>query len=252
MSSRLRQIPLHPLLAAVYPVLALLANNISQVRPAVALRPLVVVCCLAILLWGFLFVLIRDVRRSALIASWWLALFFMYGHVYFFLGERTSLGHHRFLLPLWIFLAVGGSWWIIKRVKDLAYITLALNGIALALLVFPLVQMGSSSLSQPLVPEQQVSLPLEFASLRIPEQQIPPDIITSSWMPMPARMSYSEFFLSIILPSRVGYKGRVFMWLHAARAIMHKQSFLFLHPFTFPMWKICRLLYPRATKRLTT
>jgi hypothetical protein len=105
MSSKLRRWPLHPLVAAVYPVLALLANNISQVKASAALRPLFLVVFAALLFWGLLLLLLRDVRRSAMLASWWLALFFAYGHVYNFLEAHIALGRHRFLLPLWIMLA---------------------------------------------------------------------------------------------------------------------------------------------------
>jgi len=176
MTNKLRRWPLHPLLAAVYPVLALLANNISQVKPAAALRPLVLVICFAVLLWGLVLWIVRDVKRSALLVSWWLVLFFTYGHLYNFLEGHTSLGRHRYLLPAWIALALLGTWLIIKRVKDLPYATLVLNAIGLVLMVFPLVQLGSYSLRSRSASSHQQPLPAEFTSLQLPQEQAIPDV----------------------------------------------------------------------------
>jgi hypothetical protein len=176
MSNWFRRWPLHPLLAAVYPVLALLANNISQVKASAALRPLILVVCAAALLWGLLLLIVRDTRRSALLASWWLALFFAYGHLYNFLEAHTRLGRHRLLLPLWILLALAGSWVILRRVKDLGYATLVLNGISLVLLTFPLLQLGAYAFRSNAVASNPNNLPAELASLHGPPGQTPPDV----------------------------------------------------------------------------
>jgi len=176
MINKLRQWPLHPLLVAVYSVLALLANNISQVKPSAALRPLVIVCGAAILLWGIILLIVRDVKRSAMLASWWLVLFFIYGHVYNFLELHTGLGRHRFLLPIWIGLAGVGGWWIIKKVRDLAYATLVLTGIGLVLLVYPLIQLGIYGFRSQSISGEQHRLPTEFASLQLPQGQTSPDV----------------------------------------------------------------------------
>ncbi len=176
MSNWFRRWPLHPLVAAVYPVLALLANNISQVKASAALRPLILVFCAAVLLWGLLLLILRDSRRSALLTSWWLALFFAYGHVYNFLEAHTRLGMHRLLLPLWILLAVAGSWVILRRVKDLGYTTLVLNGISLVLLTFPLIQLGAYAFRSNAAASNPNNLPAELASLHVPPEQTPPDV----------------------------------------------------------------------------
>jgi hypothetical protein len=176
MSSKLRRWPLYLLVAAVYPVLALLANNISQVKASAALRPLFLVVCAAVLLWGIFLLLLHDSRRSAMLASWWLALFFAYGHILNFLGAHTSLGKHRLLLPLWILLALAGSWWILRKVKDLAYATLVLNGVSLVLLAFPLLQLGAYAFRSNAAAGNPNHLPAELASLQVPPGQTPPDV----------------------------------------------------------------------------
>ncbi len=176
MSNWFRRWPLHPLLVAVYPVLALLANNISQVKASAALRPLILVVCAAALLWGLLLWILRDTRRSALLASWWLALFFAYGHIYNFLEAHSRLGRHRLLLPLWILLALAGSWVILRKVKDLAYSTLVLNATCLVLLTFPLFQLGAYAFRSNAAASNPNNLPAELAPLQVPPGQTPPDV----------------------------------------------------------------------------
>jgi hypothetical protein len=176
MTNKLRQWVLHPLLFAIYPVLALLASNISQVKPSAALRPLGVAVAAAFVTWGITFYFSRDLRRSALLVSWWLVLFFSYGHVYNFLEQNSALGRHRLLLPIWILLAAAGSWWLVKKLKDFAYATLALNGIGLVLLVFPLLQLGSYGLRSQLHQGEGRNLPAGFEFLQVPQGQTPPDV----------------------------------------------------------------------------
>jgi hypothetical protein len=173
MSDGFRRWPLYLLVAAVYPVLALLANNISQVKASAALRPLLLVVLTALLLWGLLSLLLRDSRRAAMLVSWWLALFFAYGHVHNFLEAHTSLGKHRLLLPVWVLLALVGSWWILRKVKDLAYATLVLNGVSLVLLAFPL---GAYAFRSYAAAGNPNHLPAELASLQAPPVQTPPDV----------------------------------------------------------------------------
>jgi hypothetical protein len=176
MSDGFRRWPLYLLVAAVYPVLALLANNISQVKASAALRPLLLVVLTALLLWGLLSLLLRDSRRAAMLVSWWLALFFAYGHVHNFLEAHTSLGKHRLLLPVWVLLALVGSWWILRKVKDLAYATLVLNGVSLVLLAFPLLQLGAYAFRSYAAAGNPNHLPAELASLQAPPVQTPPDV----------------------------------------------------------------------------
>ncbi len=179
MKQLIRQ-PLHPLLFAFYPVLALLAANISQVKPQAALRPLLVVLVGALGLWGLLRLLLHSWERAALVCTWLLVLFFTYGHVYgIFEGDSGlagQLGHHRLLLPLWLGLAGLGSFWLARRVKDLPAWTSAVNWIGLVLVVMPLVQLGSYATRSSVAQSANQSLPAGFASLRLPSGEPPPDV----------------------------------------------------------------------------
>jgi hypothetical protein len=109
----------YPFLMAAYPALAMMAANVDQVRMEAALRPLLLSLLLCALLYGLLALLTRRAEPAALLATWWLLLFFSYGHVYAALRDvllmGESLGRHRYLAVLWIGLALGGAWWILRR-----------------------------------------------------------------------------------------------------------------------------------------
>jgi hypothetical protein len=102
-SSWLHAFPFHPLLFAVYPILALLAFNSSEVDASSSLRPLL----LSVLLSGFIVLIshgfLRDWNRAALVATIVLILFFSYGHIYIALKAINLQGlylfRHRTLVP---------------------------------------------------------------------------------------------------------------------------------------------------------
>jgi hypothetical protein len=73
--------PLHPFLLAALPVLALYAHNMSEVRTADLVWPLVIVGIASALLWLALRVLLRDPVRAALAASLFWVWFFLFGHL---------------------------------------------------------------------------------------------------------------------------------------------------------------------------
>src|SRR5215211_104748 len=89
--SWLRVFPLHPLLFAVYPILALLALNISEVDTSLGWRALL----LSVLATGFLtlifYTIFRDWKRAALLTTILLIVFYSYGHVYILL-KGVNLG----------------------------------------------------------------------------------------------------------------------------------------------------------------
>jgi hypothetical protein len=130
-----RRFAFHPLVFAVFPVLALLAVNITQVKAWAALRSLAVSLSGALILWEALYLLLKDRLRSSLVCTWLLMLFFSYGHIYSFLSTHPVggffLSHHRILVPVWLGLALLGSWWFARRLKDLDKVTLFFNWMGL-------------------------------------------------------------------------------------------------------------------------
>ena len=145
--SWLRRAPLHPFFFSVYPILALLAINISELELSSGFRPLL----LSVFMTGLVFLslqfIFRDWKRAALLTTVFLILFYSYGHLYNLLkGGQLSgifLFRHRTLIPIWFALATLGAWWVLRKSTNIAAVTYGLNLVGIFLLVLPLVQMAS-------------------------------------------------------------------------------------------------------------
>lgn len=137
---------LHPLLFALFPVLALLAANIDQVNPEDGLRAMAFAVVFGLTLWAGATVLFRDLRKGAALASVGLLLWFSYGHLHMALREvqvfGETLGRHRYLVPAASAILLGTAVLLWKR-REISSWTAALNVIALVLVIMPLIQIGS-------------------------------------------------------------------------------------------------------------
>ncbi len=93
-AERRRPRPLHPFLFAAYPVLFLLAHNVSQVPLGDALTPLLAVLGATAVLLGAGWLLVRDLPRVAVVVSATVLLFLSFGQIREALpvsfSERTS------------------------------------------------------------------------------------------------------------------------------------------------------------------
>jgi hypothetical protein len=176
-SSWWQRFPLHPFLFAIYPILALLAFNISEVDYSSGFRPLVLSILVAGLLVLILYLFYHDWKRAALISTIILILFFSYGHLYLLLkGVEVSgiyLFRHRTLVPIWIILTAIAIWWASRKSTNITSMTYTLNVVGLFLLIFPIIQLVSffvQSESSQASAEQNTSV----LDLKLSSQ--PPDI----------------------------------------------------------------------------
>ncbi len=146
----LRRPSTHTYLAAAYPVLALLAANLGQVRLSAGYRPLILSLLGALVLLGSLRLIIKDRYKAGLLATWFLVLFYAYGHAYNALRAvelaGTTLGRHRFLLPIWGLLAGTAAWWLLRRKADMAGWSSALSFVLLLATLFPVIQIAGRQL----------------------------------------------------------------------------------------------------------
>ena len=149
---------LYPILFALFPALALLATNIGQVRLDAVVRPLVVSFVVAVLLYGFLWAVLRDRNRAALLTTVMLLLFFSYGHVYELLKGSTflglSIGRHRVLFPIWVILVIAGTWAIARQKVPEAF-TSGLSLVFSIVIVIALVEIASFEVRSYLAQRQQ-------------------------------------------------------------------------------------------------
>jgi hypothetical protein len=182
----LKRIPLHPFLFAIYAILAMLASNIGQLEVTTTIRPLVVIplgvsIFLFLLRWAF-----KDWHKASILLTLLVVLFFSFGHVYLALEEvyvfGEPLGRYRYLGPLWIAIALLGSWWVLKSGRNLRQITQVLNAVGLIALVFPVIQIVVFGLQTPTIgPEEEIPLVDYVGStptkdLHMPEGEVAPDI----------------------------------------------------------------------------
>src|SRR5690349_14614192 len=104
-------LPWYPLALCIYPILALFAQNITQVETAVLFRPLWIAILCSCILLALLRILFSDWHAAAFSAAAFLLLFFLYGHVYNDVKTMNlwglALGRHRLLLVVWGALALG-------------------------------------------------------------------------------------------------------------------------------------------------
>ena len=99
--------PIHPLLAAAYPVVFLFAANAAdQVTLEPLWLPLFVAVAVAAIAFGGLWALLRDRWRAGLVVTVLVTLFFWYGHAWNLAG--TIIGSHVPLVVAWIAAAVAG------------------------------------------------------------------------------------------------------------------------------------------------
>jgi len=151
---------LHPFWLAVYPVLALLAYNVGWSPPMDAARAFLVALAGAALLLGITRLIVGDWQRAGLMASLILLLFFSYGHVYGLMklaGWGATVGRHRYLAPAFGLVFLLSTFFVLRRLRDPAPLTSALNWMSAALVALPFVSLGAYLLNPPPRPEPPAS-----------------------------------------------------------------------------------------------
>ena len=168
----------HPVLWGIFPVLALYAYNITEIKLTEAERSFIIAFCMALILLLVLRLIIREWHRAAAISLLVLLAFFSYGHVYQFLEGISpaglAIGRHRILVPIYLAVFSIAGWWIARRKGDLRVMTRALNVAALTALILPVLQ-----ISLYIVREANAGIPETSAELQILQSsgnKSPPDI----------------------------------------------------------------------------
>ena len=144
---KIKWVPLYPLFLTAYPVLALVGININEVEPNVLWRPLILLLLGALVLLVILWFMSKDWHRAAVALAILVFLFFIYGHVYFYLKKIEIagfiLGRHRQMVPLWVGMGLLGIWWAMRKLRNPQSFTPILNLISIFLLVYPSFQIIS-------------------------------------------------------------------------------------------------------------
>jgi hypothetical protein len=159
--------PWYPIVFSIYPVLALMAENIGQVKVEAGLRPAIFSLLLGLVLLGLLFLLLRNIYRAAFLSTLLLALFFSYGHLRIFLLEKyPDTDFTGWLIGIWLVLAILFFWWATRSRISFIDSSGTLNVLALGLVIFSVVQINSGaerssgrSLGAKAAPIQELTLP---------------------------------------------------------------------------------------------
>ncbi len=128
-AARRRVVPVHPLLFAAFPVLALYAHNIGELQLQQIVRPLGAYIAGALVVWAVAAAALRHIRKGAACASAAVLVFSTYGHIVNLLNGSDGL----VVLAVCI-LAVGGVALALARSRGtLAQLTTILNLTAVVL-----------------------------------------------------------------------------------------------------------------------
>jgi hypothetical protein len=144
-----KNIPLHPFLLAIYPVLALWSTNIKDVSANQVIRAFLLAFAIAVCLIVVLRLLVHDWSKAGLITSVLLIAFFSYGHLYEVLrnsGLSPLLVRHRILLPSIFAMICIFMVFIWRTGKNLDTLTAFFNVVGVVLLIVPLIQMSGYGL----------------------------------------------------------------------------------------------------------
>jgi Sulfatase len=143
---RPKQLVLHPLLFAAFPVLYLFSQNRALADLSDGVRPLLTVVAIVGALFLVATLILRNAMRAGLVVSVLVVLFFSYGYVLQTLeGVRIAgltIGRHGFLLPVWGVLTAIAVFGAIRARSALPRLTGTLNVVAAGLVLFNVVTIG--------------------------------------------------------------------------------------------------------------
>ncbi len=135
---------IHPFLLAVYPVLFLYSHNPGEVAFRETFAPIAIILGLTLLVWGILGFALKNWKKSGIIVSLFLVLFFSFGYF------RTPLEGKRLVLlvtSIWILLFALGSFFTIRSKKDFTAATIILNIVAGILIAQPVLSIVARQFS---------------------------------------------------------------------------------------------------------
>lgn len=185
--AQLKRFVIHPFLWAVFPILMLVAYNVQTIALWTVYRSIIVSLVGTTILFGILWLVLRDSYKAGLLVTLCLALFFTYGQIIVAILNKEifgfNVGRHGVIAPLWLIIFVVSSIVILRAKRTLTNLTQALNLMATVALILPLVQIGLYRLHH-FVPTQASTnqaasiapIPSELESSRLRVDSKSPDV----------------------------------------------------------------------------
>ena len=145
-------IVIHPFLIGVFFVMFIFSHNIFVLPPQETIFPLFVILISTIGLFLGLRFLLKNSKKSGMLVSLYLILFFSFGHIYnifqgFTIGE-FDIGRYRYLIIPYIFIFIVGTIFILKTRKDFFDITKIVNIVSVVLIIAVFGGIVSDSISE--------------------------------------------------------------------------------------------------------
>jgi hypothetical protein len=143
----LKRVIFFPFMVAVYPVLALLADNLGQIGLGDGLRPTLLVLVAASVVFLLARLIYRNWRKAALATFLIFILFFSYGKIYRGLEGTTlagiNLGRHRVFIPVYALVLFIGLMAVgrLKKVDDVWVVLL--NTVSATMVLLTVMHIGS-------------------------------------------------------------------------------------------------------------
>jgi hypothetical protein len=175
-----RVIVFHPIIFAIFPVLAALSREIDWVVASEAVRPAMVSMMAAIVILVILKFILRDVNRAGFITSLLLIYFLSYGYSYklpqYFYFSNLAISRHIILFIVWaVIILLTGSNWVWRRVRP-QVITNFMNILSVIYLIIPirlimifLIAVNKDPLTGWTLPERQALMNSQIELSTIPD-----------------------------------------------------------------------------------
>lgn len=165
---------LHPILFAVYPLLALFAHNQSELDMGVLWVPLALCVGVAAALYGVLALIFKRGTTAGVLASFGAIAFFYYGS---FASKFSAWGiADRWFLLAWVVLFAACFFAVARTRRDLRDLTLILTAGAVVLVLLPLARIAIYELNHRPIPTSDPRLwptelptPVRRSAARLPD-----------------------------------------------------------------------------------
>jgi len=120
---KMTEFPFYPFFLSAFSILALMANNITEVQGEAFIRPLLFALSLCGILLALTSWMLRDRYRAGLVTAILIVPFYSYGHIYNLLRDNPifglNLGRHGILFPIALLAMIGGVVLILRLVKKI-------------------------------------------------------------------------------------------------------------------------------------
>lgn len=140
---------IHPILIALYPVLFVFSQNIHLILIQGIIFPILIILGITIAIWAVIKSILKNARKSALLTSLYVFLFFSYGHIFNVLESNSTQEYsiliHAFLLITYAFVVILTTYYLVKTHTKLNNITTLTNVISITLISFVLFNIGASN-----------------------------------------------------------------------------------------------------------